>query len=99
MDAKTFGKLCALFLKKISQKEIWKQKEVIHIFDNAVIEVSQQAFVDDLLRQRIDWPPALKLECREFKDLTIPEIKRRLACNEDQAADIAAKIWRVLRGE
>lgn len=97
MDAKTFGKFCALFLKNITQKETWTQREVIHIFDNAVVEVSQQAFVDDLLRQRIDWPPARKMECGEFQDIVIPDIKRRLACTDNQAAKIAAKIWEKLR--
>ncbi len=60
------------------------------------------AAVKDLLNQRIAWPPAYKMECGNFQDAIMSKIKHlfcthRIRCTDDQAADIAAKIWRELR--
>lgn len=66
------------------------------------VSMNISAAVQDLLNQRIEWPPAHRMECGAFQDAVMPKIKRRLfkariRCGEDQAAEIAARIWRELR--
>ena len=60
--------------------------------------------VKALLNQRIDWPNADQMECGAFQEATINMILRHFRsagfrCSEGEALEIAARIWRELRGE
>ena len=65
-----------------------------------------EAAVQDLLRQRRwhEWPRAREMAIDEFQDATMEDIKAALLqadihCSDDQAAAIAGRLWRILRGE
>ncbi len=62
------------------------------------------AFVNDMMKQKIDWPMAEKIEADEFYDAARRLIERLLGdnlkdCSDDAVYQIAVKIWQKLRDE
>lgn len=53
-------------------------------------------YVNALLQRREDWPPARELGEDEFIDQTLSYIKKRLQVTQDQAVQIALRIWGTL---
>lgn len=54
-------------------------------------------YVNALLQRRKDWPRAEELEKEEFADLTLSYIHKRLQVTDEQAIEIAHRIWGTLR--
>jgi len=55
-------------------------------------------YVNSLLQRRQgDWPPANELDKEEFVEQTLPYIQKRLQVTDEQAMEIALRLWGTLR--